>query len=139
MRSLISTAPEELRAELRDLSIYRVLTAASAYRHTGRTDVATVTKLSLRTLARRALSLEEEVKEIDRLFRALVAEIVPELNAIDGVGSDVASAILVAVGDNPERVYNFYGTFSSTDTSVNQNPATSGIYNNAGTLVSPPR
>ena len=68
MRSLISTAPEELRAELRDLSIYKVLTVASAYRHTGRTDVATVTKLTLRTLARRALSLEEEVKEIDRLL-----------------------------------------------------------------------
>src|SRR5674476_1085240 len=61
MRSLISTAPEELRAELRGLSIYKVLTVASAYRHTGRTDVTTVTKLTLRTLARRALSLEEEV------------------------------------------------------------------------------
>ena len=39
MRSLISTAPEELRAELRNLSIYKVLTLASAFRHTGRTDV----------------------------------------------------------------------------------------------------
>ena len=67
MRSLISTAPEELRAELRDLSIYKVLTLASAYRHTGKTDVTTVTKLTLRTLARRALALEEEVKEIDRV------------------------------------------------------------------------
>ena len=104
MRSLISTAPEELRAELRDLSIYNVLTLASAFRHTGRTDVTTVTKLTLRTLARRALSLEEEVKEIDRLLKALVAETAPELNAIDGVGTDVASAILVAAGDNPERL-----------------------------------
>ena len=104
MRSLISTAPEELRAELRDLSIYKVLTVASAYRHTGRTDVTTVTKLTLRTLARRALSLEEEVKEIDRLLKTLVAETAPELNAIDGVGTDVASAILVAAGDNPERL-----------------------------------
>ena len=104
MRSLISTAPEELRAELRDLSIYRVLALASAYRHTGRSDVTTVTKLTLRTLARRALSLEEEVKEIDRLLKALVAETAPELNAIDGVGTDVASAILVAAGDNPERL-----------------------------------
>ena len=104
MRSLISTAPEELRAELRDLSIYNVLTVASAYRHTGRTDVTTVTKLTLRTLARRALSLEEEVKEIDRLLKTLVAETAPELNAVDGVGTDVASAILVAAGDNPERL-----------------------------------
>jgi transposase len=106
MRSLVSTAPEELRTELRDLSIYKVLTLASAYRHTGKTDVATVTKLTLRTLARRALALEEEVKEIDRILKTLVAETAPELNAIDGVGTDVASAILVAAGDNPERLKN---------------------------------
>jgi transposase len=104
MRSLISTAPDELRAELRNLSIYNVLTLASAYRHTGKTDVTTVTKLTLRTLARRALSLEEEVKEIDRMLKTLVAETAPELNAIDGVGTDVASAILVAAGDNPQRL-----------------------------------
>ena len=30
MRSLVSTAPDELRAELRDLSIYKVLQLASA-------------------------------------------------------------------------------------------------------------
>jgi transposase len=106
MRSLISTAPDELRAELRDLSIYKVLTLASAYRHTGRTDVTTVTKLTLRMLARRALALEVEVKEIDRILKSLVAETAPELNAIDGVGTDVASALLVAAGDNPERLKN---------------------------------
>jgi transposase len=104
MRSLISTAPEELRAELRDLSIYKVLTVSSAYRHTGRTDVAGVTKITLRTLARRAISLEEEVKEIDQILKTLVAETAPELSAIDGVGTDVASALLVATGDNPERL-----------------------------------
>jgi transposase len=106
MRSLVSTAPDELRAELRDLSIYKVLRIASAYRHTGKTDVATLTKLALRTLARRALALEEEVKEIDRILKTLVAETAPELNAVDGVGTDVASALLVAVGDNPERLKN---------------------------------
>ncbi len=66
--------------------------------------MTTVTKLTLRTLARRALSLEEEVKEIDHLLKNLVAATAPELNAIDGVGTDVASAILVAAGDNPERL-----------------------------------
>jgi len=104
MRSLISTAPDELRTELRDLSIYQVLTITSAYRHTGRTDVMTLTKLALRTLARRALSLEEEVKEIDAVLRKLLAETAPELLAVDGVGTDVGTAILVAAGDNPERL-----------------------------------
>ena len=77
MRSLISTAPDELRAELRDLSIYKVLELASAFRHTGRTDVVAVTKFTLRTLARRALSLEEEIKEIDAILKTLVAETAP--------------------------------------------------------------
>ena len=56
--------------------------------------------------ARRALALEEEVKEIDRILKTLVAETAPELRAIDGVGTDVASALLVAAGDNPERLKN---------------------------------
>ena len=46
MRSLISTAPEALRAELRELSIYKVLERASAYRHNDKTDVAALTKLT---------------------------------------------------------------------------------------------
>ena len=103
MRSLISTAPEELRAELRDLYLRGPRPGQCVSPHR-RTDVTTVTKLTLRTLARRALSLEEEVKEIDRLLKTLVAETAPELNAVDGVGTDVASAILVAAGDNPERL-----------------------------------
>lgn len=48
MRSFISTAPESLRADLRDLSIYQVLTVASACRHYAKTDAASVTKLTLR-------------------------------------------------------------------------------------------
>jgi transposase len=104
MRSLISTSPEALRAELRELSIYEVIKRASAYRHDNKTDVASLTKLTLRMLARRALSLEEEVKEIDRILPTLVAETAPELVAVIGVGTDVASALLVAAGDNPERL-----------------------------------
>jgi hypothetical protein len=106
MRSLISTAPDELRAELRDRSIFEIFVLASAYRHTARTDVTGVTKLTLRSLARRALSREEQVKDIDRLLKTLVAETIPELHAIYGVGTDVASALLVAAGDNPERLKN---------------------------------
>ena len=67
--------------------------------------LTTLTKLALRTLARRS-SLEEEVKEIDRLLKALVKETAPELCAVDGVGTDVASALVVAAGDNPERLKN---------------------------------
>lgn len=54
MRSLISTAPDDLRGELRDLNVYRLLERCSVYRPgTGR-DPRTLTKVTLRLLARRA-------------------------------------------------------------------------------------
>ena len=106
MRSLISTAPDSLRSELRELSIYQVLERTSAYRPATGRDVVSLTKRTLKMLAKRAIALEEEVHEIDAILKTLVAETAPELVAVIGVGTDVASALLVAAGDNPERLKN---------------------------------
>jgi transposase len=106
MRSLISTAPEPLRGELRHLNIYRLLETASAFRPATRRDLVSLTKLSLRMLARRALDLEAEIAELDVIIAALVAETAPELITQVGVGVDTASALLVAAGDNPQRLRN---------------------------------
>ena len=62
------------------------------------------TKFALRTLARRAIALEAEITELDQLLTELAADTAPELVAINGVGTDVATALLVAAGDNPERL-----------------------------------
>jgi len=104
MRALIATAPDEIRSELRDLNVHRLLERASGYRPGQRHDVNALTRFTLRTLARRAMSLEDEVTEIDKILKILVAETAPELAAITGVGTDVATALLVAAGDNPERL-----------------------------------
>ena len=63
-----------------------------------------MTKHTLRLLARRATALEDEVRGLDQLLKPLVADTAPELAAVVGVGTDVASALLVAAGDNPERL-----------------------------------
>ncbi len=104
MRSLISTAPDDLRDELRDLSVFRMLERAAAFRPGQRRDVTSLTKLSLRTLARRAISLREEIDEIDTILTQLVHETAPALVTHVGVGVETASALLVAAGDNPERL-----------------------------------
>lgn len=104
MRSLISTAPDEIRSELRDLNVYRMLERASTYRPGQRHDINASTKFALHTLARRAIMLEQEVTAIDKMLKTLVAETAPQLAAINGVGTDVATALLVAAGDNPERL-----------------------------------
>jgi transposase len=106
MRSLISTAPEIIRTELRGLNVFRLLERASAYRPGVKRDIVSITKLSLRMLARRAIELEEEIIEIDAILKTLVKETAPELVATLGIRTDAASALLVAAGDNPERLRN---------------------------------
>jgi len=57
-------------------------------------------------LARRAIALADEITEIDTILTDLATETAPELVAITGVGTDVATTLLVAAGDNPERLHN---------------------------------
>jgi transposase len=104
MRGLISTAPEPIRAELRGLNVFHLLERASTYRPGAKRDVVSLTKFTLRMLARRAMVLAEEITEIDSILKPLVKETAPQLVGALGVGTDAASALLVTAGDNPERL-----------------------------------
>jgi transposase len=104
MRSIISTAPEAIREDMRDLPIAALLERAAAFRPGGRTDVLNATKMALRMLARRALALADEIEALDVLMDPIVEDLAPELLSRPGVGCEVAGALLVAAGDNPERL-----------------------------------
>ncbi len=106
LRSLVSTAPEELRAELRGLSISQLVHKTAGLRPNGRTDVLNANKLAMRSLARRVRDIDAEVAEIDAVLRPLVCETAPDLVSLYGVGPDTAGALVVAAGDNPERLGN---------------------------------
>ena len=86
--------------------MYRLIERASAYRPGQRRDLTSITKLTLRMLARRAAALEAEIDELDAIIEPLVYETAPELIARPGIGTDCASALLIAAGDNPERLRN---------------------------------
>jgi transposase len=62
------------------------------------------TKLALRTLGRRALAIEAGLGHVDLLLTELVAVCAPGLLNVNGVGVDTAAILLVAAGDNPERI-----------------------------------
>ncbi|HEV2126412.1 MAG TPA: IS110 family transposase [Chloroflexota bacterium] len=104
MRSLVSTAPDDLRGELRDLTIFRLVERAAGYRPTDRRSVVGATKFALRMLARRVRSLDAEIAQLDAELQPLVADTAPDLVAQIGVGTDSAGALLVAAGDNPQRL-----------------------------------
>jgi transposase len=106
MRALITTAPDELRAQLRGLTIPRLVRTAGGFRPAGRTDVANANRLALKTLARRVLELDDEITTLDELLTPLVAETAPEMIERVGVGTDTAGALLVAAGENADRIHN---------------------------------
>jgi len=106
IRDLILTAPDQLRGVLGPLSTARRVDRCARLRPGDPTDPAEATKLALRTLARRYEALSEEMAELGAVLEELTAKANPALRAAKGVGADVAAVLLIAAGDNPERLRN---------------------------------
>ena len=58
----------------------------------------------MRTLGRRVSTLGEDTDALDAVLAELVAATAPSLLELYGVGIDTAAILLVAAGDNAERV-----------------------------------
>ena len=102
--TLIDTAPEQLRAELRSGTVKARIVKASRFRPGRPTDPRRATRLALASVARRWVALDAEITALDSELDLLVAQTAPELVARHGIGTDTAGALLVAAGDNPERL-----------------------------------
>ncbi len=104
MHALLVTAPVDLRERLRVLRVTELVATASGFRPGPMTTGGAATKLALRGLARRYESLGAELEALDMELGMLTDGVAPALCALKGVGPDVAGALLVAAGDNPERL-----------------------------------
>ncbi|MCD0453810.1 IS110 family transposase [Actinocorallia sp. API 0066] len=106
LKALIVTAPDDLRARLRDLTTTDLITTCASLRP-DRGDAATpitAAKIALRSLARRHQQLTAEITDLDQLLKPLVTAINPDLTAAYGLGPDTAGQLLVTAGDNHERL-----------------------------------
>jgi transposase len=108
LHALVVTAPDDLRAGLRGLSLVELVRRAAAFRPVrAGTAIATPTaaaKLALKSLAGRYRQLSAEIEALDVQLDHLVATAAPDLLAVKGIGTETAGALLVAAGDNPERL-----------------------------------
>jgi transposase len=105
MRQLTYSAPDQLQSRLKGLPIARFIAVAQGLRPTRSADpVMAATKASLSSLAHRVADLDDEIIELDARITPLLEATAPELLAVYGVGIDTAAALLVAAGDNPERL-----------------------------------
>ena len=106
MRHLGYTAPEQLRCRLKGLSVPALVAEGAELRPTRSPDpVTAATKASLSSLAHRIEALDDELAELDARIEALLVATVPELLDVFGVGPDTAAALVMAAGDNPERLH----------------------------------
>jgi transposase len=105
IRHLGFTAPEEIRQALSGLTSRMVAKQAAAMRPRADGDpVVHATKTALRALGRRVLALDAETAGMDRLLTQLLRQGHEDLLSLYGVGIDSAAALLVAAGDNPDRL-----------------------------------
>jgi len=106
LKSLLVTAPQQLREQLRVLTTTTLISTCARLRPAG--DIADpehATKIALRRLARRHQYLSEEISEADAELRVLVTAAAPRLIALPGVGPEVAGQLLITLGDNPDRLH----------------------------------
>lgn len=95
LKAMIVTAPTELRSSLQALHSRQALIDTCAAFRIGASDAADTTiatTLALRTLAKRIRPLDAEIAETDGQL------------ATFGMGVDTTSALLVTIGDNPDRL-----------------------------------
>jgi len=105
LRSLVVTAPDELRNRLRELSTTVLVTEALRLRPGDRpSSPVEATKFALRSIARRYKTLSKEIAELDSQLDRLVAKVAPDLLAVPAVGTNHAATLLAVAGDNPERL-----------------------------------
>jgi transposase len=105
IRALIVTAPPQLRDVLANYPAMTLIAHCRAFRPgTADTPDAAVRR-TLRHLARRWSLLNDEVREHTTELTRLIQRAAPALLEEHGVGPDTAAALLIAAGDNPERLH----------------------------------
>lgn len=106
LRAIVITSPEPIRSQLRGLSRVQLVSTCRRLRPdlADLADPLQATKASLRSVAERAFNLTTEAAELERQLSTLLAEAAPATMGIFGLGTDTAAALLVSVGDNPDRL-----------------------------------
>jgi len=103
--ALITCAPQSLRSQLKDLSLLRLTQRARRWRPGDIQEPLSACRATIKGLARRWSQLGAEIAGYDEQLLRLTRLVCPELLARLGVGFEVASSLLVAAGDNPDRLH----------------------------------
>jgi len=125
IRSLIDTAPEQLRDRYQAMSGPDIVATAAKHRPgTTVADPVTAARQALRSLARHHQLCTDQITELDSQLEHLVTATAPTLIDLHCVGIQTAATLIVTAGDNPNRLTS-EAAFAAL-CGVNPIPASSG-------------
>jgi transposase len=106
LRHLVFCAPEPIRVRFKDRYKTGLVTEAANMRpRQGSDPVTYTTNLVIRNLARRIKALNAEMRSIDQTLITLIGDTAPSLFELYGLGPDTAASLLVAAGENSDRLH----------------------------------
>jgi transposase len=134
LKAILVSCDPALRESLAGLSNKALVRRCAAFAAAAPTDASTAAVYALRLLAQRIQHLSAEIRDLEAQIGAVVAAYVPKLVERVGVGDDSAAALLIAAGDNPERL-NSQASFAAT-ASATSDPAGAGSNGSASSVHS---
>src|SRR5699024_10580334 len=101
----IVAAPDQLRETVRHMTRMQLIRTLAARRPdlTAYRDVTMAYRITLKSLARRYIELNDEIAYYHRIVQPLVDELAADLIARNAIGYGSAAQLLTTAGDNPER------------------------------------
>lgn len=106
LRALIGTSPEELRGQLRKMPRARLIATCTAFDPdlNRLTDPIEATKLALRSLAERINDSRAHADRLKQQLGKVLEQVAPNTMDVFALGPDTAAALVIAIGDNPDRL-----------------------------------
>jgi transposase len=105
LKAVLVSADPQLRDELRGLSTIMLVRHCVQLDPVTPTDGFSAAVYTLRLLASRIDQLTREIANLEEQITAVLADHNPQLLNAYGAGPDTAAALLIAAGDNPERLH----------------------------------
>jgi transposase len=104
LKGILVNGDQVLREQLAGKTTHAQVQHSSTLTSEGLDPVLAAGRRTLRLLADRIRHLSTEIRELEKLLTAAVTETAPALLDLFGVGHDSAATLLIAAGDNPERL-----------------------------------
>jgi transposase len=105
LKAVLVGADPALRESLSGLTGAALIRACASLPAAQPCNVATATAYTLRCLAQRIGQLTTQARDLQRQITAVINTHAPQLLHRRGIGPDSAAALLIAAGDNPDRLH----------------------------------